>query len=101
MQRRVGSSEFHCRFHPPDGTPAAAPSRSRGSATLPDESEGMWEECGSRVEEARARNAASHESLFQAKQDWVNGSRLVTANRLVFRIVDEERVVYSCAGPYE
>ena len=33
--------------------------------------------------------------------DWENGRRTVTANRLVFRIVDEERVVYSCAGPYQ
>lgn len=42
-----GLANFDCRFHPPDGTPAA-PSRSRGSATLPDESEGTWEECGFR-----------------------------------------------------
>ena len=86
---------------PPDGTPAAAPSRSRGSATLPDESEGMWEECGSREEEARARNAVSHERLLQAKRDWENSRRTVTDNRLVSRIVDEELVVYSCAGQYE
>lgn len=42
-----GLANFDCRFHPPDGTPAA-PSRSHGSATLPDESEGTWEECGFR-----------------------------------------------------
>ena len=42
-----GLANFDCRFHPPDDTPAA-PSRSRGNTTLPDESEGTWEECGFR-----------------------------------------------------